>query len=55
MKYIAKVFNEESRQITKAQYNAIVKSLREANWANSTEDEISVISQSISDILEVTE
>jgi hypothetical protein len=39
-----KGFNEEPRQTTKAQYNAIVKLLREANWANSTEDEISVIS-----------
>ncbi len=28
MKYIAKVFNEPPRQITKAQYNAIVKALK---------------------------
>lgn len=48
VKYIAKVLNEAPRQISKAQYNAIVKALRDQDWANSTEDEASVISQIIS-------
>lgn len=48
VKYIAKVFNEPPRQITKAQYNAIVKALRAQDWATNTEDETSVISKIIS-------
>jgi len=55
LKYIAKVFNEPPRQITKQQYNAIVKELREVNWANNNEDEASVISKIISCNLESTE
>lgn len=54
-KYIAKVFNEPPRQITKAQYNAIVKALREEDWANNDEEEVSIINKIISDILESTE
>lgn len=52
MKYIAKVFNEPPRQITKAQYNAIVKALSGVEWANNHEDEASVISKIISINLE---
>jgi len=48
LKYIAKVINEPPCQITKAQYNAIVKALREQDWANTVEDEESVISKIIS-------
>ncbi len=55
LKYIAKVFNEPPRQINKAQYNAIVKSLQEVDWTINEEDESSVISKIISDNLEVTE
>ena len=33
LKYIAKVFNEPPRQITKAQYNVIVKALSNMDWA----------------------
>jgi tRNA G46 methylase TrmB len=55
LKYIAKVFNEPPCQITKAQYNAIVKSLREQDWANSVEDEASIISKIISSNLETTD
>ena len=55
LKYIAKVFNEPPSQITKAQYNAIVKSLREQDWANSKEDETAVISRIISNVLNTTE
>ena len=55
LKYIAKVFNEQPREITKAQYNAIVKSLSAINWANIDEDEASVISRIISARLESTE
>jgi len=55
LKYIAKVFNKPPCQITKAQYNAIVKSLREQDWANSVEDEANIISQIISSNLQTTE
>ncbi len=52
VKYIAKVFNKPPFEINKAQYNAIVKSLREQDWANNIEDEASVISKIISSNLE---
>ncbi len=55
LKYIAKVINEPPCQITKAQYNAIVKALRAQDWANSVEDEETVISQIISRNLQPTE
>ncbi len=55
LKYIAKIFNEPPREITKAQYNAIVKSLGKVEWANSDEDEASIISRIISTNLEITE
>ena len=48
VKYIAKVFNQPPAQITKAQYNQIVKALREQDWRNNDEDEQSVISRIIS-------
>ena len=47
LKYIAKVFNESPSQITKSQYNAIVKSLREYDWSSGTEDEADVINKII--------
>jgi transcriptional regulator CtsR len=52
VKYIAKVFNESPQQINKAQYNAIVKALRDENWATATEDEASIINKIISTNLE---
>jgi len=52
VRYIAKVFNRPPCQITKAQYNAIVKALRLQDWANTEEDEESVISRIISSNLE---
>ncbi len=55
LKYIAKVFNKPPCQITRAQYNAIVKALREQDWANSVEDEESIISKIISSNLQSTE
>jgi tRNA G46 methylase TrmB len=55
LKYIAKVFNKPPCQITRAQYNAIVKALREQDWANSVEDEESIISKIISNNLQSTE
>lgn len=55
LRYIAKVFNEPPRQITKAQYNDIVKSLSKVEWATNAEDEASVISKIISSSLESTE
>jgi len=51
VKYIAKVFNEPLCEITKAQYNAIVKSLSEQDWANNVEDEATIISKIISNNL----
>ncbi len=55
LKYIAKVFNKPPCQITRAQYNAIVKALREQDWANSVEDEETIISQIISSNLQTTD
>ena len=55
LKYIAKVFNEPPRQITKAQYNDIVKSLSKVDWATNDEDEATIISKIISINLETTE
>jgi len=55
LKYIAKVFDKPPCQITKAQYNAIVKALREQDWANSVEDEANIISKIISKNLQSTE
>ena len=55
LKYIAKVFNEPPCQITKAQYNAIVKALRAQDWRNSVEDEASIISKIISSNLKTTD
>ena len=55
LRYIAKVFNEPPRQITKAQYNDIVKALSKVNWGTNDEDEASVISKIISSNLESNE
>jgi hypothetical protein len=55
LKYIAKVFDEPPRQITKAQYNAIVKSLSKVDWATNDEDEASFTSKIITLNLESTE
>ena len=55
LKYIAKILNEPPCQITKAQYNAIIKSLRAQDWANSVEDEETIISKIISSNLTTAE
>ncbi len=55
LKYIAKVIDEPPCQITKAQYNHIVKSLRVQDWNNSVEDEETVISNIISGVLQTSE
>ncbi len=55
VKYMAKVFDEPPRQITKAQYNAIVKALKSQDWANNVEDEESVISKIISSNLQTAD
>ncbi len=55
LKYIAKVFNEPPREITKAQYNDIVKSLSKVEWTTNDEDEASVISKIITSNLESNE
>jgi hypothetical protein len=43
VKYIAKMFNELPCEITKQQYNAIVKALGAQDWKNTEEDESSII------------
>lgn len=49
LKYIAKIFDEPPREITRQQYNAIVKALSAQDWGNNeAEDESSVISAIIS-------
>ena len=48
LKYMAKVFNEPPREITRQQYNAIVKALSAQDWRNNDEDESSIISAIIS-------
>jgi hypothetical protein len=49
LKYIAKIFNEPPREITKQQYNAIVKALGKQDWKNNeVQDESSIISAIIS-------
>ncbi|HEX8367373.1 MAG TPA: hypothetical protein VF604_02305 [Pyrinomonadaceae bacterium] len=52
LKYIAKVFNEPPREITRQQYNAIVKALGKQDWKNNeNKDESSIISAIISNHL----
>ena len=51
IKYIAKVFNEPPREITKQQYNAIVKALGEQDWKNALDDEASIINTVINSLL----
>ena len=55
VKYIAKVIGEPPCQITKAQYNAIVKALKAQDWANSVEDEEIIINKIISSNLQPPE
>lgn len=47
VKYIAKVFNKLPREITKQQYNSIVKALGAQDWRNNDEDESSIINSVI--------
>lgn len=47
VKYIAKVFDEKPREITRQQYNAIVKALGAQDWRNNEMDESSVINSVI--------
>ncbi len=51
LKYIAKLFDEPPREITKQQYNAIVKALGEQDWRNNVEDESVVINAIINSVL----
>ena len=55
VKYIAKVFNELPREITRQQYNAIVKALGAQDWSNNDEDESSIINSVIISQLNSTE
>ena len=55
VKYIAKVAGEPPCQITKAQYNAIVKALKAQDWTNSVEDEETIINGIISRNLQPNE
>jgi hypothetical protein len=52
LKYIAKIFDEPPREITRQQYNAIVKALSAQDWKSSKpEEESSIISTIISNQL----
>jgi len=55
VKYIAKVIGEPPCQITKAQYNAIVKALKAQDWATNVEDEETVISKIINSNLQTND
>lgn len=55
LKYLAKLIDQEPRQITKAQYNQIVKALREQDWRMNEEDENIVINRIITRSLETPE
>ena len=55
LKYFAKVFNEPPREITKHQYNAIVKALNEQDWRNIEEDEPTIINRIINSQLNSNE
>jgi hypothetical protein len=55
VKYIAKVFNQPPCEITKQQYNAIVKALGAQDWKNAEEDESSIINRVINAQLKSTE
>lgn len=55
VKYIAKVFNEPPCEITKQQYNAIVKALSAQDWKNAEEDELSIINKVINAQLKPTD
>ena len=43
IKYIAKTFGEPPFEITRQQYNAIVKALSAQDWRNTVEDESTII------------
>jgi hypothetical protein len=43
VKYIAKTFGEPPFEITRQQYNAIVKALSAQDWRNTVEDESTII------------
>ena len=47
VKYIAKTFGKSPFEITRQQYNAIVKTLGAQDWRNTVEDELSVINNII--------
>lgn len=55
LKYMAKVLGEPPRQITKMQYNAIVKALGAQDWRNTDDEEAKIISRIITDNLTVDE
>lgn len=55
VKYMAKVFDEPPREITKQQYNAIVKALSSQDWKNTEEAESSIINRVINSQLKSTE
>lgn len=47
VKYIAKVFGKPPCEITRQQYNAIVKALSAQDWRHTEEDETTVINNII--------
>ena len=55
VKYIAKVFGEAPREITRQQYNSIVKTLGAQDWRQNEEDETTVINNIITNQLKAPE
>lgn len=56
LKYIAKVFDKPPREITRQQYNAIVKALSAQDWKSGEPvDESSLISNIISNQIKPSE
>ena len=55
VKYIAKVFGEPPFEITRQQYNAIVKALGAQDWRNATEDESTIVNTIITNQIKAGE
>jgi hypothetical protein len=55
VKYIAKTFGEPPFEITRQQYNAIVKALSAQDWRNTVEDESTIINTIICNQIKTAE
>jgi hypothetical protein len=55
VKYLAKTFGKPPFEITRQQYNAIVKTLGAQDWRNTVEDELTIINNIICNQLKPAE